>query len=121
MVPLDSSQIMIDYEYVDQILLQEAPHNTYSYYRHYLNTYIYIYVFIFYIVNIPRAYLLIYMLFVFYIYYIIIIINIPGSYRLIYMIFFIYYIPLLHVFFKMFFFMMFKRHGFFGSGSSDVW
>ena len=60
------------------------------------------------------------MLFVFYIYYIIII-NIPGSYRLIYMIFFIYYIPLLHVFFKMFFFMMFKRHGFFGSGSSDVW
>ena len=44
------------------------------------------------------------MLFVFYIYYIIIIINIPGSYRLIYMIFFIYYIPLLHVFFKMFFF-----------------
>ena len=50
------------YEYVDQILLQEAPHNTYSYYIHYLNTYIY------YIINIPRSYLLIYMLF-FYILY----------------------------------------------------
>ena len=54
------------YEYVDQILLQEAPHNTYSYYIHYLNTYIY------YIINIPRSYLLIYMLFflhIIYLYY----------------------------------------------------